>query len=82
MDITIEELGACRRRLTIQIPPDRVNEVFDTVTGDYARRAQVKGFRPGKAPRPVIRARYAKQIAEEVKDRLVPDGYRAALDQG
>lgn len=81
MDITVEELGACRRRLTVEVPVDRVNETFRDVTVEYTQYAQIKGFRPGKAPTRVVRARYAKQIADEVKDRLVPDGYRAAMEQ-
>jgi trigger factor len=79
MEVSVEELGACRRRLSIEIPAERVDEVFDTVIGEYARHARVKGFRPGKAPKKVVSARFAKQIAGEVKDRILPEAYRSAL---
>lgn len=81
MDISVEELGACRRRLTIEVPVERVDEVFDAVTGEYTRHARIKGFRPGKAPKKMVSARFGKQISKEVKDRLVPDAYRAALEK-
>ncbi|MDR1190890.1 MAG: trigger factor [Verrucomicrobiales bacterium] len=80
MNIAIEEVSACRRRLRIEVPADRVAAEVSRVTADFQRNAQIKGFRAGKAPRSVIEKRYAKDIEEEVKRALIPKAFREAVD--
>ncbi|MDR2463119.1 MAG: trigger factor [Verrucomicrobiales bacterium] len=81
MNISIEEVSACRRRLRIEVPADRVAAEVNRVTNEFQKAAQIKGFRAGKAPRPVIEKRYAKDIEEEVKRVLVPTAFREAIDE-
>ncbi len=45
----------------------------------YAKQGTVKGFRPGKAPRDVIRRLYDKQIIEGLRDHLLAKGFQEAL---
>ena len=79
MHVVVEEIGPCRKRLRIEIPSEQVALERATVLKEVARTAKVKGFRPGKAPRAVVEARYASQIEKEVEDRLVPRAYHDAL---
>ena len=81
MNIAVEDVSPCRKRLQIEVPAEKVWAEYDAVLEEFVQAAVVKGFRPGKAPARVVSARYARQIKEEVRDRLVPEGYRAALDQ-
>ena len=41
----------------------------------FAREAALPGFRPGKAPEAIVRQKYGKQIADEVSQRLLSEGY-------
>jgi trigger factor len=79
MDIRIEEAGPCRRAVLIKAPPERVAPEYDSVLNAYTESARVPGFRPGRAPRKVVERQYAKHIAEDARDRLVPVLYREAL---
>jgi trigger factor len=79
MEIRIEDAGPCRRALLIKAPPERVAPEYDDVLKVYAASARVPGFRPGRAPRNVVERHYAKHIAEDARDRLVPVLYREAL---
>lgn len=81
MNIAIEEVSSLRRRLRIEIPADRVNAEFSKITSDFQKIAQIKGFRAGKAPLSVVEKRYAKDIEEEVRRKLVPDAFREAVRQ-
>ena len=81
MQISVEDMGACRKILRIEIPADEVDTVYDEVMSEYARYAKVPGFRSGKVPPNVVRTRFGKQIREEVKQRLIPKGYRAAVEE-
>ena len=81
MKISVESTSACRKSVRVELSPDEVNKEFGDVLGLYARAARVPGFRPGKAPRELVKRRYAKDIAGEVRDRLVPKGFQEAVKQ-
>ncbi len=49
----------------------------------YRQKARVDGFRKGKAPLSVIRARYSKEMEQELRDRLISNSFvQAARDKG
>ena len=81
MKVTVESAAACRKVLKIEVPADQVGEQFKEVIRGLSRVAQVPGFRPGHAPVSMIEKRFAKEIVEEVRDRLVPKAYKFAIDQ-
>lgn len=81
MNVRVETAGPCRREVHIEVPVDQVNRVFSEVVQAYAREARVPGFRPGKAPKELIRRRFQKEILTEVKERLIPAAYHEAMQQ-
>lgn len=81
MNVRVESAGPCRREVHIEVPADRVNSAFNEVVQAYAQVAKVPGFRPGKAPRDLIRRRFQKEIVTEVKERLIPAAYQEAVRQ-
>jgi trigger factor len=81
MNIAIEELSACRRRLTIEVPPDQVEKECQGILADFQKHASIKGFRPGKAPVGMVEKKYRSQIEEEAKRTLIPQAYREAVKE-
>ena len=81
MKVKIEESKACRKKLRIEVPADEVKSEYGQMVDAYASQAKVPGFRPGKAPKALIQKRFGKDIQEEVRDRLIPQAYRKALQQ-
>ncbi len=81
MNIRMEKAGPCRRELHIEIPAERVRNLFAEVSASYAQMARIPGFRPGRAPKELIARRYHKEISGDVKERLIPEGYHAAVKQ-
>jgi trigger factor len=79
MNIAIEEVSSLRRRLRIEVPADRVSAEFVKITNEFQKIAQIRGFRAGKAPLSVVEKRYAKDIEEEVRRKIVPDAFREAV---
>ena len=79
MNVAIEELGACQKKLTITIPPEDVNKEFQTVIQDFRKKTVVPGFRKGKASVSTIKRRFGKEIATEVKEKLIETSFRDAL---
>ena len=81
MKVRIEDGGPCRKLMHVDVPPQDVAPEYGNVLKEYAKFGRVAGFRPGKAPAPVVERHYAKAIMEETRDRLVPRFYREALKE-
>ena len=81
MKVCVEEAGPCRKRLNIEIPADRVDDEYTQVLKAYTKAAKLPGFRPGRAPKDLVKRRYGDKIVQEVKERLIPYGYQQALAQ-
>jgi len=79
MNIHIEDIGPCRKQINIEVPASKVDETFSEIIKGYSKHARIPGFRPGKAPGNLVRRRFQKEILNEVKEHLIPQGYQAAL---
>ncbi|MGD0304155.1 MAG: trigger factor [Candidatus Acidiferrales bacterium] len=71
----------CKREIEMEIPADVAQKATEKVARDFAKVARIPGFRPGKAPIPLIRRRFADDIQTEVLQSLVPEYLTKALDE-
>lgn len=67
-----EELGPCRKKVTIEVPATAVTAEIGRVLGDYRRKVRIPGFRRGRVPEKLLRQRFRAEIEQEVAERLVP----------
>jgi trigger factor len=81
MKFQVEEISATRRKLDIEIPADRVASEFERAFRIVSRRANIRGFRPGRAPRGVIERHFGDEIRNEVLTSLVREGFASALEE-
>jgi trigger factor len=79
MNITVEDVAPCKKRLKIEVPANRVKQAYDKVAGDFQREARIPGFRPGHAPRNVVLKKFHKDIESETQRTLVPEAYQEAI---
>ncbi len=79
MNVTVENLGPCKKLVRFEVDAAKVDEAFASVTKDFVKQAKMPGFRPGKAPEPMVARQYAKDIEEEVKRKLIGDTYRQGV---
>jgi trigger factor len=70
--VSQQDVGPCRKQLTVEVPAPAVEAETQRVVQEYGRRAKIPGFRQGKVPSHVIRQRFAKDIEQEVIERLLP----------
>lgn len=81
MKLEMTELSPVKRSLKIEVPEDVVNEEFHKVYKQLQRQVRVPGFRPGKAPVALLEKRYAREVEQDVVQRLVPDYYERAIKE-
>lgn len=81
MNVSIENLAPCRKLLRIEIDAEAVAAAFDAMVNEFRKEANLPGFRPGKAPRDMVAKRYEKEIADEVRRKLLSENYRKAVEE-
>jgi trigger factor len=80
MQITRTQTPKSTVRLEIELPPERLDRAVDAAVRALARRTRIPGFRPGKAPRPVLERHLGPGVVmDEAVDHLMQDAYREAL---
>jgi len=81
MKLSLENVGGCRRRVKGEIPADQVRQKEEQVTLSFQKSARLPGFRPGRAPLDMVRKRYAPDIQAELRDVLLREALRAAVEK-
>lgn len=70
--LSTEKTEGSRVRIDVRVPAETVNAKVEDVVKEFAKQASLPGFRPGKAPVALIRARYAKNAKDEAVRRMIP----------
>lgn len=81
MNVTIQDVGPCKKLVRVEIEAAAVDKAFDETRTNFVRHARLPGFRPGKAPPHLVERQFGEQIAEEVRHRLLNEHYRKALEE-
>jgi len=81
MNTELIDVSATNKEIRIEIPPEQVREVYDSVSKKYADQAQVPGFRKGFAPLDVIRMRFQEEIKSEVIQEILPPKVTEAIQK-
>ncbi|HUJ08735.1 MAG TPA: trigger factor [Verrucomicrobiae bacterium] len=79
MAVTVENTAPCRKTLRVEVDAARVAGTRAEIVQEFRKFANIPGFRPGKAPEPMVEKRYGGEIDEELRKRLIPESYREAL---
>lgn len=81
MKVDVETLEACKRRLSVEAPPDIVREAWEAAYGRVQKQARLPGFRKGHVPKNLVKLHFADDVRREVAQLLIPRVYREALAQ-
>ena len=81
MKTELIDVSPTRKEIKIEIEPAVVREAYDRISDEYAKKAKVPGFRPGHAPRSVVRTRFKSEIRADALQELVPDAVNAAISE-
>src|SRR5215472_11208604 len=70
MNVNIETPSALRRKVTIELEPDEIKRELDRAYNQLKRSVQLKGFRPGRAPRNLLERFFGDQVRGDVIQKL------------
>jgi trigger factor len=81
MNVNIENTSSLRRKLTIELEPAEINRELDRAYNELRRTVQIKGFRPGRAPRKLLERLFGDQVRGDVVQRLINEYTDKALKE-
>lgn len=68
--------------VSVEVPAEQVTTSIEQAYLRLAARVRIPGFRPGKAPRPMVEREIGwERLRREAIDLLLPTAYNAALDE-
>jgi len=67
----VEDIDPVTKQIKVSIPAETVTQEFSSAINDLAARANLKGFRPGKAPRQMVEKLHGPRVRLEVANRLI-----------
>ncbi|KAB2928343.1 MAG: trigger factor [Candidatus Contendobacter sp.] len=81
MQVSVETLNDLERRVTVQVPAERVTKEIQDRLVSMSRKAKLAGFRPGKVPLKIMQRMYGDQARYETVSELMQTSLRDALIQ-
>ncbi len=75
----VEKLEKSAARLSVTVGKDKAKEEYDNLLKQYAKQAQIKGFRKGKVPPSVLEQKYGEGIRQEAAGNLIDNSLKEAF---
>jgi len=79
--IKIEDAGPATKRVSIEIPPERIQTKLEEQFKELRQQAAIPGFRPGHAPQKLIKKRFSSDVKEQVRRSLISESYQQAVEK-
>jgi trigger factor len=79
MEAHVEDVGPCKRKITVQVPAENVTEKFDENYENLRKNIDLPGFRRGHVPRRLLERRFADDVAKEVRQAILEESYEKAV---
>lgn len=79
MQSEVREISPVLVEVTVEVPWDRIQKDLNETYREIGKTARVRGFRPGKVPKDVVKQVYGRQAAAQVTGTLVEQGLMQAV---
>jgi trigger factor len=73
LEIEVKQPSACERHVTVTVPREDIERYFTETFDELVPKAELPGFRAGKAPRKLVEKQFREKAGEQVKGKLLMD---------
>jgi trigger factor len=77
--VTIEDIGPCKKKVTIEILEEKVQEMLKGDYDELRKESVLPGFRKGRAPIRLLEKKFGEDLSKQVKVKLLADASDAAI---
>jgi len=75
----VQDINPTRKTIAVTVTSEEVAAQEAKLIKDYQRQAKIPGFRPGKAPENMVRTRFAKDIRQDLKQRVLSQAHQEGV---
>lgn len=79
--IQVEDLSDVKKKVTFEIPQDKVLDMIDAQYRDLKKAVQIKGFRKGKVPLEILRSYFKDKVETDTARKLIEETFQPGLDE-
>lgn len=79
MNIETQDISDTRKSIVASFDADEVTAEHKAIVAEFTKLAKMPGFRPGKAPAAMVQKRYAKDIKEEFRKKVMTKAYQSSI---
>lgn len=79
-DVKVDTTSTCERHVVVTVSEAEVKRYREKSFDEVAPKAELPGFRAGKAPRKLVESRFKEQVDEQVKSSLVMDSLQQVTE--
>jgi trigger factor len=81
VQVSITHISEVQQEADIQLTQEELQPLFDQAYAKYRPKAELKGFRKGKVPMPMIKQLYGEAIEQDALDDIATDFYSKAMEE-
>ncbi len=81
VQVEVNEVGACERHVIVTVSAADIDKYKDEAYSDLMPKAQIPGFRIGRAPRKLVESRFKSDVIDQVKGSLIMDAMTQVTDE-
>jgi len=81
MKVTVENIKGLKKDLKVLIDKETMNSYMDEKYEEIKGSVNLKGFRPGKVPKEVLKRQFGKAVFGEVLDKVLKETSTKALEE-
>ena len=81
IELEIKAPQTCVRDFEFKVTADQLKAESDRVANAFAGMVQIPGFRAGKAPIALVKTKYAAEIADELRNRIISAAFDMVGEQ-
>lgn len=80
LTVDVKETSACERHVTVTVSREDIDRYFQLQFDELVPKAEVPGFRSGRAPRELVEKKFRPQVADQVKGSILMDSLAQVSD--
>jgi len=82
MQVSVEATGSIQRKMTIEVPAERIDQEVDKRLLSMRGKVRMDGFRPGKVPLSIVKKMHGVSVYQEVAGEVIQASfYEAAVQE-
>jgi len=79
--VRIEDSGPGTKRVSVDIPKEKISSELEKQFKELRQQAAIPGFRVGHAPQKLIQKRFNNDVKEQVRRSLISESYQQAVEK-